>query len=99
MFRPAYLYLNRRDLHERLNFAPMSTVLTTRDPIRVAEEWALLDQLTKGRVAGICVARGYQKRWVQILGQKNRLTAAVARLRAFETPVQRFRRKLTGEER
>lgn len=63
---------------ERLNFAPMSTVVTTRDPIRVAEEWALLDQLTKGRVAGICVARGYQKRWVQVLGQKNSLTAATS---------------------
>jgi alkanesulfonate monooxygenase SsuD/methylene tetrahydromethanopterin reductase-like flavin-dependent oxidoreductase (luciferase family) len=63
---------------ERLNFAPMSTVITTRDPLRVAEDWALLDQLSKGRVAGICVARGYQKRWVQILGQKNAIAAATS---------------------
>ncbi len=63
---------------ERLNFAPMSTVITTHDPIRVAEDWALLDQLTRGRIAGICVARGYQKRWVQILGQKNAVTAATS---------------------
>lgn len=63
---------------ERLNFAPMSTVITTRDPLRVAEDWALLDQLTQGRIAGICVARGYQKRWVQVLGQKNALTAATS---------------------
>ncbi len=63
---------------ERLNFAPMSTVITTHDPIRVAEDWALLDQLTRGRIAGICVARGYQKRWVQILGQKSAVTAATS---------------------
>jgi alkanesulfonate monooxygenase SsuD/methylene tetrahydromethanopterin reductase-like flavin-dependent oxidoreductase (luciferase family) len=63
---------------ERLHFAPMSTVITTRDPLRVAEDWALLDQLSKGRIAGICVARGYQKRWVQILGQKNAISAATS---------------------
>ena len=63
---------------ERLQFAPMSTVITTHDPIRVAEDWALLDQLTRGRIAGICVARGYQKRWVQILGQKSAITAATS---------------------
>src|SRR5271169_5477192 len=45
------------------------------DPIRAAEELAVLDHLTKGRVyAGF--ARGYQDRWVNVLGQQYHATGA-----------------------
>ena len=45
------------------------------DPIRAAEEIAILDHLTKGRVyAGF--ARGYQDRWVNVLGQQYHVTGA-----------------------
>ena len=47
---------------------PMSIVMTVANPIRVAEDMAILDQLTKGRTA-VAFARGYQKRWMQVLGQ------------------------------
>jgi alkanesulfonate monooxygenase SsuD/methylene tetrahydromethanopterin reductase-like flavin-dependent oxidoreductase (luciferase family) len=50
-------------------------VLPAWDPIRAAEELAVLDQLTKGRVyAGF--ARGYQDRWVNVLGQQYHVTGA-----------------------
>ena len=49
---------------------------TADDPIRMAESLALLDQLTKGRV-GVTFARGYQKRWIQILSQGRGSTSLV----------------------
>ncbi|MDH3737764.1 MAG: LLM class flavin-dependent oxidoreductase [Alphaproteobacteria bacterium] len=43
-------------------------VAATRDPIRIAEEMAVNDHITKGKYfAGF--ARGYQARWTHILGQ------------------------------
>ena len=65
---PILLFADFAARTKRIKFAPMSVVLTTADPIRVAEDMAILDQLTKGRTA-VCFARGYQKRWMQILGQ------------------------------
>ena len=43
-------------------------VMTTQNPIRVAEEIAVLDHLSQGRCfAGF--ARGYQDRWTNVIGQ------------------------------
>jgi alkanesulfonate monooxygenase SsuD/methylene tetrahydromethanopterin reductase-like flavin-dependent oxidoreductase (luciferase family) len=47
---------------------PMSIVLTAANPLRAAEDVALLDHLSGGRTA-VCFARGYQKRWTQTLTQ------------------------------
>ena len=53
-------------------------VMSAQDPIRVAEETAILDHITKGKF--FCgVARGYQSRWTNILGQGTDSVAAVAR--------------------
>jgi alkanesulfonate monooxygenase SsuD/methylene tetrahydromethanopterin reductase-like flavin-dependent oxidoreductase (luciferase family) len=62
---------------KRLMFIPLSLVLPARDPIRVAEEVALFDQLFPGRV-GVGFARGYQKRWVQILTQRPNSTSLIS---------------------
>jgi alkanesulfonate monooxygenase SsuD/methylene tetrahydromethanopterin reductase-like flavin-dependent oxidoreductase (luciferase family) len=43
-------------------------VMATRDPIRVAEETAMLDHMTNGRFF-VGLTRGYQARWTNILGQ------------------------------
>lgn len=43
-------------------------VMSTQNPIRVAEEVAILDHLTQGRCF-VGFARGYQSRWTNILGQ------------------------------
>ena len=69
---PLLLYTDLAARTKRIKFAPLAIVLTTWDPIRVAEELAVLDHLTKGRLmAGF--ARGYQDRWVAVLGQKYRV--------------------------
>jgi alkanesulfonate monooxygenase SsuD/methylene tetrahydromethanopterin reductase-like flavin-dependent oxidoreductase (luciferase family) len=42
--------------------------MSTQNPLRVAEEVAILDHLTRGRCF-VGFARGYQSRWTNILGQ------------------------------
>src|ERR1700737_4003774 len=60
---------------KRTKFPPPGLVLPSWDPIRAAEELAVLDHLTKGRIyAGF--ARGYQDRWVNVLGQQYHVTGA-----------------------
>jgi alkanesulfonate monooxygenase SsuD/methylene tetrahydromethanopterin reductase-like flavin-dependent oxidoreductase (luciferase family) len=62
------LYADLAARTRNIHFIPMSVVLTAHNPIRVAEDIALLDHLSGGRV-GVGFARGYQKRWVQVLSQ------------------------------
>jgi alkanesulfonate monooxygenase SsuD/methylene tetrahydromethanopterin reductase-like flavin-dependent oxidoreductase (luciferase family) len=67
--QPMMLYADLAARTKNISFAPCALVLPGNDPIRVAEQIAMLDQLTKGRVYG-GFARGYQDRWVNILGQQ-----------------------------
>src|ERR671936_759511 len=72
---PLLLYTDLAARTKRIKFASLGLVLPTWDPIRVAEEVAVLDHLTKGRfIAGF--ARGYQDRWVNVLGQQYHATGA-----------------------
>ncbi|MQA85476.1 MAG: LLM class flavin-dependent oxidoreductase [Streptosporangiales bacterium] len=72
---PLILYADLAARTKRISFAPLAIVLPANNPIRVAEEMAVLDHLTKGRVhAGF--ARGYQQRWVNVLGQNVPVEAA-----------------------
>jgi alkanesulfonate monooxygenase SsuD/methylene tetrahydromethanopterin reductase-like flavin-dependent oxidoreductase (luciferase family) len=52
-------------------------VAATQDPIRVAEETAIIDHLTKGKYF-VGFARGYQSRWTNIIGQFTDATATVS---------------------
>ncbi|MCW2721883.1 LLM class flavin-dependent oxidoreductase, partial [Pseudonocardia sp.] len=57
-------------LTKRLRIGQMATVLPSRNPILVAEDLAMLDHFSGGRMlAGF--ARGYQSRHVTTIGQKN----------------------------
>ena len=72
---PLLLYADLAARTKRIKFAPLALVLPSWDPIRCAEELAVLDHLTKGRlIAGF--ARGYQDRWTNILGQHYHVTGA-----------------------
>jgi len=55
-------------LTKRLHLGQLGYVLGTHNPIRVAEETAMLSHLTQGR-SFVGLARGYQSRWTGILGQ------------------------------
>jgi len=53
---------------KRIRVGQLGLVLPCHHPIRLAEDTAMLDQMTKGR-AFVGFARGYQPRWVDTLGQ------------------------------
>ncbi len=72
---PLLLYADLAARTKRIKFSPLGLVLPSWDPIRAAEELAVLDHLTRGRIcAGF--ARGYQDRWVNVLGQQYHVTGA-----------------------
>lgn len=72
---PLLLFVDLAARTKRIKFAPLGLVLPSWDPIRCAEELAIVDQLTNGRLwAGF--ARGYQDRWVNVLGQHYHVTGA-----------------------
>ena len=53
----------------RIRVGQLGIVLPTHNPIRVAEDIAMLDHMTGGR-ANAGFARGYQRRWVDIMAQQ-----------------------------
>jgi len=53
---------------KNVRIGQMGYVIATQNPIRVAEETAILDHLTRGRCF-VGFARGYQSRWTNIIGQ------------------------------
>jgi alkanesulfonate monooxygenase SsuD/methylene tetrahydromethanopterin reductase-like flavin-dependent oxidoreductase (luciferase family) len=61
------LYLGQAT--KRLRHGQLGYVLPARDPLRLAEEIAMIDHMLEGRLF-VGVARGYQSRWVDILGQR-----------------------------
>jgi alkanesulfonate monooxygenase SsuD/methylene tetrahydromethanopterin reductase-like flavin-dependent oxidoreductase (luciferase family) len=62
------LYAKLATLTKRITFVPMSVVVTTHDPLRVAEDLALFSHMFPGRLA-VSFARGFMNRWVQTLSQ------------------------------
>ena len=54
---------------QRLRHGQLGYVLPSRDPIRLAEKIAMIDHMIGGRLF-VGIARGYQKRWMNVLGQR-----------------------------
>ena len=54
---------------QRMKFGQLGNVLPSQNPINLAENIAMVSQMLQGRVfAGF--ARGYQPRWVNVIGQR-----------------------------
>ncbi len=53
---------------KRIRVGALGYVMSAQNPIRVAEETAVLDHLAQGRFF-VGFARGYQDRWTNVLGQ------------------------------
>ena len=60
----AYWLAKTKNIH----IGPLGYVMSTHNPIRVAEEVAVIDHLSKGRTF-VGFARGYQSRWTNTYGQ------------------------------
>ncbi len=54
---------------QRIRVGQLGIVLPAQNPIRVAEDIAMLDHMTGGR-ANAGFARGYQRRWVDVMAQQ-----------------------------
>ena len=54
---------------KKIRLGPVGFVLPTWDPIRLAEDVAWADHMSKGRVV-VGLARGFFPRWVNVLGQR-----------------------------
>ena len=53
---------------KNIRLGALGYVMSTQNPIRVAEDTAIIDHLTKGR-SFVGFARGFQSRWADVLGQ------------------------------
>jgi len=61
----------------RIKVGQLGVVLPAASPLRVAEDIAMLDQMSGGRAyAGF--ARGYQRRWVNVLAQQHHVAATAS---------------------
>ena len=60
----AYWLAKTKNIH----IGPLGYVMSTHNPLRVAEEVAVIDHLSQGRTF-VGFARGYQSRWTNVLGQ------------------------------
>jgi alkanesulfonate monooxygenase SsuD/methylene tetrahydromethanopterin reductase-like flavin-dependent oxidoreductase (luciferase family) len=66
---PVLLDLYIRMQTKKIRVGQLGIVLPASNPIRVAEDIAMLDHMTGGR-ANAGFARGYQRRWVDIMAQQ-----------------------------
>ena len=62
---------------KRMRIGQLGYVMSTHNPLRVAEETAVLDHIMKGRFF-VGFARGYQSRWVRTLGQQYKALATLS---------------------
>lgn len=65
---PSSWYMNIANHTKRIKVGPLGYVLPAWNPIKLAQETAWLDQMTKGRTI-VGMARGYQTRWFNTLTQ------------------------------
>jgi 3,4-dihydroxy-2-butanone 4-phosphate synthase len=78
---------------KQIRVGSIGYTLTAQNPIRVAEDVAIIDHMTQGRMF-VGISRGYQSRWTQVVGQHYgaRATASPTGLRG------EARRKLMPEK-
>lgn len=71
---PMVWYSGMAAVTKHIKFMPMSLVLPAGNPLRIAEEVALFDQMYPGRIE-MGVARGYQSRWMQTIAQQENIAS------------------------
>lgn len=65
---PGIIATHLAGLTKRVRVGQLGFTMSAQNPLRVAEDTALLDQLTRGRCF-VGFSRGYQSRWTNVLGQ------------------------------
>lgn len=81
---------------KNLRMGQLGYVMSTQNPLRVAEETAVLDHLLKGRFfAGF--ARGYQSRWVRTMGQQYKALATLGQDDAAKAAADELNKRIFRE--
>lgn len=62
---------------KQLRMGQLGYVVPSHDPIRLAEEIAMVDHMLQGRYF-VGLARGYQTRWTNVIGQKLGITSTAS---------------------
>lgn len=62
---------------KRIRMGQMANVIPFHNPLRLAEDIAMLDQMLQGRTF-FGIARGYQRRWADVLGQSYGVTGTMS---------------------
>ena len=65
---PGIIAAHLAGMTKRVRVGQLGYTMSAQSPLRVAEDAALLDHLTRGRCF-VGFSRGYQSRWTNILGQ------------------------------
>jgi alkanesulfonate monooxygenase SsuD/methylene tetrahydromethanopterin reductase-like flavin-dependent oxidoreductase (luciferase family) len=65
---PGIMAMHIAGLTKRVRVGQLGYTMSAQNAIRIAEDTALLDQLTRGRCF-VGFSRGYQARWTNVLGQ------------------------------
>lgn len=65
---PALLNAHWAAITKRARIGQLGFTMSAQNPIRVAEDAAIIDHLTRGRCF-VGFSRGYQSRWTNVLGQ------------------------------
>jgi alkanesulfonate monooxygenase SsuD/methylene tetrahydromethanopterin reductase-like flavin-dependent oxidoreductase (luciferase family) len=65
---PGVINAYMASITKNIRVGALGYVMSTQDPIRVAEDTAIIDHLSKGR-SFVGFARGFQSRWADVLGQ------------------------------
>ncbi len=65
---PGIMATHMASLTKRARVGELGFTMSAQNPIRVAEDTALIDQITQGR-SFVGFSRGYQARWTNVLGQ------------------------------
>jgi len=74
---PGILNTHWASITKNINVGALGYVLPTQNPLKVAEETAIIDHLARGRYF-VGVARGYQSRWTDIIGHQNGAKATLS---------------------
>jgi alkanesulfonate monooxygenase SsuD/methylene tetrahydromethanopterin reductase-like flavin-dependent oxidoreductase (luciferase family) len=74
--QPMIMYAKWAAMTKNIKFMPLSLVPVSTNPLFVAEQVAVFDQLFPGRIE-VALARGYQARWMQTMAQQENVTSGL----------------------
>ena len=83
---PMLFYTRLAAMTKNIKFMPLSIVLPASNPLRVAEDIALFDNMFRGRIM-VGFARGYQNKWMQVISQRESIASGMPKSDALNREI------------